>query len=188
MVISQLQHRPSTAYFLFEVLKGEHWCRYSPGSQKAFEEHYPGPWSGQMDCVRQWLANLRRETDAVDLWAGLSGNEVLLGSSVTDQAGNEPFTVAERKHVATSLSEIRAYLISTQQINEESLRDIDARLQYLQDASDRLGKKDWLNVVFAVVANIVVGAALAPDAARNLLRLAGSALAWVLRGSPILPL
>jgi hypothetical protein len=187
LIVSRLKHDPTEGYFHFDLQQGKHWCRFSPGNEKAIDEGYPGSWPGQLAYVGRWLGYLKREFTATDLWAVLSGESTLVSAGSSATADNRPFTPAERSRVAQSLAEIRAFLISAHQVNEQSVRLIDERLKYLEEASERLGRKDWLNVAFSVIANIVVGAALAPEAARNVLNLAGTLLGWILGGTPILP-
>jgi hypothetical protein len=66
------------------------------------------------------------------------------------------------------------------------LRFINARLAYLEDASKRLGRKDWMTIAVGIVTNIVVGAAFAPDTARELFRMAGQLFGWISSASPLL--
>ncbi len=107
---------------------------------------------------------------------------------MTDDASNQPFSLTEREHISRSLGEIKAYLVATHSLSTARLAFVEERLRYLEDSAGRMGRKDWVNLVYGTLINIAVGAALASDAAKELLRLAGSALAWLLGGLPILPL
>jgi len=186
--VPRLVHVPSGGWFLFDLRAGNHSCRFSPGGETLVEEQYPGDWTNQFHYVRQWLRHLKREVEAPDLWAAISRETALvLGAGVAGDAANTPFSSSERQRISASLGEIREYLVATQQVSGARLAFVEERLRYLEDASGRMGRKDWINVVAGALINIVVGAALAPEAAKDLLRLAGSALAWVLGGTPILP-
>ncbi len=61
LAVPLLVHVPSDSKFLFDLLKGAHWCQYNPGEEKFSEQKYPGSWPGQLGYVRQWLDNLKKE-------------------------------------------------------------------------------------------------------------------------------
>ena len=78
-------------------------------------------------------------------------------------------------------------MVATAGHTEEKNSFITLRLTHLEDASKRLGRKDWITLAMGTLTNIIVGVALAPDAARELLRNAGALLGWVASGALSLP-
>jgi hypothetical protein len=188
LYVPRLVHVPSASWFQFDLLRAGHWCRYSPGADKHVEEQYPGGWPHQIDYVRQWVRNLKREIETPDLWSAISGEAALVfGTPVVEDDTNRVFDALERQRLSRSLSEIRNYLVATHDLSDARAAFVDERLRYLEEAAGRVGRKDWINLAYGALINIIVGAALAPAAAKDLLRLAGSALAWILGGLPILP-
>jgi hypothetical protein len=186
--VSVLIHQQSGYWFLFDRLTGKHWCAFSPGAEELRQERYPGSWPMLLDAVRMWLGYLKRETESPDLWAMLGEENALSAAASAELYGeNTPFTAEERKRVEASLTEVRSLLIASHSINSEMLGHIDARLEYLEQASERLGRKDWLNVAFSVITNIIIVVAVPPETARNILNVAGAVLSWVMGGSPLLP-
>jgi hypothetical protein len=184
---SVLRHTPSGFYFRFEVTGEGHWCKYSPAFETLTDENKTNLWQTQMEFVNHWLENLKREIQAADLWASLTGGNSLSVASSGHFEDNAPFTASERKRVESSLAEIRALIVASHQVSAETLGEIDRRLEYLEESAGRLGRKDWLNVAFSIVTNIIVTAAIPPETARNILNVAGVVLGWVLGGSPVLP-
>jgi hypothetical protein len=75
----------------------------------------------------------------------------------------------------SSLDEIKAYLLEGQQFDAGQAKTVEREFAYLKESSRRLGRKDWLNVLYGGLITVIVGVALAPDAARSLLRLAATA-------------
>ena len=47
-------------------LNGGHYAIYSPGGETPKEEHYPGSWNEQENCVQIWLNSLKRELNSPD--------------------------------------------------------------------------------------------------------------------------
>ena len=50
------------------------------------------------------------------------------------------------------------------------------QFRYLADALERVGRKDWLLMLYATLINTAVAAALPPEIIHGLLRLAGTLL------------
>lgn len=127
------------------------------------------------------------EQETPDLWSALTKEAELsrVGSEAED---NTPFSPLELKRVAASLSEIKEYLLQThQQLAQEQIDYIEDRFRYLEEASARMGRKDWINITIGVFSNIIVGVALAPDTAREIFRIAGQVFKWVITTVPLLP-
>ncbi len=183
-----LLHMETEYYIQFDLAaEGQQLCRLSPGSGAIIETSIPGSWDLQMEYVRSWLTNLKREITAPDLWESLSTESSLSAAASDSLDANAPFTSEERKNVQSSLAEIRSLIISSQEMTDEAIAGIDRKMTYLLESAERLGRKDWLNVAFSVVVNIITAAAMPPEAARNILNVAGVVLGWVLGGSPFLP-
>ena len=56
---------------------------------------------------------------------------------------------------------------------------IDNQFAYLDAAANRMGRKDWLHVCYAVLINIGTGLALESENFRALLRSANTALQYI---------
>lgn len=187
-IVSALVHQPTRYWFKFDMGDEGHLCAFSPAEDTLRGGEYPGNWNKEMSYVRKWLTYLKREAQAPDLWTMLSGDNTLSEAASPELSDdNAPFSVQERRRVENSLAEIRSLLIASTNLSDEMLGHVDARLEYLNKASERLGRKDWLNVAFSVITNIIIVVALPPETARNILNVAGTVLNWVLGGSPLLP-
>jgi hypothetical protein len=186
--ISVIAHSPTNYFYAFDFAqKGTHWSSFSPGAEATIEEHHPGGWREQMHYVRGWLNNLKREVDTPDLWAAIGNEKALVRAAVEENTSQSPFTSAERDKLAEGLKELKAYMQATYQLTSDQISYISDRFDYLEEASGRLNRKDWLMLAIGVITNIVIGAALAPSAARDLFRLAGQMFAWILGHTPQLP-
>jgi hypothetical protein len=62
---------------------------------------------------------------------------------------------------------------------------VEGRINYLMAASERLGRKDWKNLLLATLISIVVSAALPPEVVRELFIFVGSVLRQILE-TPLL--
>ena len=185
LTISELRHDVGH-FFQFDYRGHKHFCTYSPGLETQQESQYPGNWPLTLGYLRNWLTFLKREQEAPDLWETLRQGTSLIEAAVASADDNRPFTQAEKDRISASLREIREHLRSTEALDEARQRFIDARLDYLAQASARLGRKDWINMTVGVLGNIAVGALFTTDSARELFRIAGVVLRWLLTGQPAL--
>jgi hypothetical protein len=187
LLVSQLEHVPTEFFFKFDFHRDSHWTLYAPGEGRAEEPRYPGSWDGQLSHLRKWLENLARELDAPDLWSTILEERALVASA-TGELPNTTFAPEEQRRISLAVNELRVFLVATGQLSNEQVRFVSSRLKHLEDAATRLGRKDWITLAIGALTNIIVGIALAPDAARELLRMAGRLLGWVAPDVPTLSL
>lgn len=186
-MISQVRHGPTGYYFMFDFQNGAHFCEFSPGEDTVEVLAFPEVWSRQFACASNWLAFLKREVDAPDLWAAIGKEKQLVSDAARSDDDNKPFTIEEQKRIREGIEELKTYVLTTQSLIGEQARFVTTRLDYLAQASERLGRKDWISIAVGVVASIAVGIVLPSEAARELLRMAGALFGWVSPG-PLLSL
>ena len=185
--VERLTHVPSGYYFTFDKQFGVAGPHYRP-SQKEVVETSTGPlqtWEQVLSHVKVWAEILKREVLEPDLWKIFSEDNRLVGASI-DDVENLPFTPQEQERIKLAIVELRAFLHATCAHSEAHLAFIDIRLKHLEEASSRLGRKDWITLAIGALTNIIVGAALAPEAARELVRTAGALLGWIVSGVQLL--
>src|SRR2546423_1282125 len=69
-------------------------------------------------------------------------------------------------------------------VTPEQVEFISKKLGEMQAASERLGRKDWMNLAIGTLTSVIVSAALDRGVAKALLQSASTALSWLL-GGPI---
>ena len=145
-----------------------------------------GDWQSMFEIAKGWLAVVAKEHFEPNLWH-LNDVERALGAPAFDEMDNRKFSEIELSRIESALVELKAFLVATSGHTGEQNSFITLRLTHLEDASKRLGRKDWITLAMGTLTNIIVGVALAPDAARELLRNAGALLGWVASGALSLP-
>jgi hypothetical protein len=101
---------------------------------------------------------------------------------------NTPFLPQERDRIARSVEEIKVSMSSRPDIQPEQLRYLFEKLDEMSDASERLGRKDWINFALGSVTSVIISAAFDPVAAKALLDATDAALFWVFgAGIKLLP-
>lgn len=178
--VETLTHRTSGHYFVFDRYQSDANPRCKPGADTAGELDVGRlkNWPAVLATVRRWLRVLRAEVLEPDLWELAAEDKKLVTAKIED-LDNAPFTPDEQHRIHVAISELGQFLKSTVGQSEANLKFIESRLQHLESASSRLGRKDWITLAMGTLTNIVVGVALSPESARELVRIAGSLLGWV---------
>lgn len=173
-----LRYRPASFYF--SIARGElghnqdgFIVEFSPGEETQLESNTSGVWQNVVWDVTRWLGNVRREIEIPDLWEKLSIDNELVQRINADSSDNLPFTQSELLQVRKSLEEIKTYLIQANVLSEDQRKLIDARFSYMEAASTRMGRKDWINIVVSNLLSIVITLSLSGDSTRDLFRFAG---------------
>jgi hypothetical protein len=123
-------------------------------------------WDAMMPRVQRWLQFVKLDLDTPDLWAELQREGELLIAGSNEVTENTPFTPEEQKEILGRLDELANYVRKTPSLSRAQMQALDEKLEYLVEASGRLGRKDWLNAFIGVTLAFMLSAALAPESAR----------------------
>jgi hypothetical protein len=167
-----VRHRSSNYFFSVSVtIAGEHIAVFSPGEQTLKEERPQLNWKGVEAQFAKWVTNLSEELQIPDLWSTITGDTQLIRLAADQD--NRPFTPDEQTQVKKALDEIKAYLIKTHNLSGDRLEAIERQLSYLDEASARLGRKDWTVILLGSLLGMVSNLSLSADGTRDLFRFAG---------------
>jgi hypothetical protein len=125
-------------------------------------------WDAMLPRVQRWLQFVKHDLGTPDLWAELKREGELLRVGSNEVAENAPFTPEEQKAIAGRLDELAKYVRKTHSLSQVQMRPLEEKLDYLVDASGRLGRKDWLNAFIGVTLAFMLSVALAPESARTM--------------------
>ena len=148
------------------------------------DKRYPGSWEYQRRYVREWLSYLRREIDQPDLWAEISKYRLPPESELGPDVPNEPFTAYQVEQILSGLNQVRAYLEEQGLATEEQKLFVNERLNYLEDAAKRQGRKDVIHTCIGVFFTIITALALAPEQAKTMWYLIRDAIAGIIQFLP----
>jgi hypothetical protein len=170
--VSVLEHRPTGYFCIF----GAHSVTTSPGIKKKVEGfRHEDNWGTKENACGRWLVDLKVEVEAPDLWSTI-GEEKALSTAASSSLDNRPFTASEQKLIGTKLEEIKAYLLQAQPFAAEQAATIEREFAYLKESAERMGRKDWLNILLGGLFGLAVTLSLEPEKAKGLLRLAATVL------------
>jgi len=182
LIVSKLIHSHTSYYFIFDFLKDAHYCEYSPGKEKLVDKTYPGDWATQFSYFEEWISYLKREIESPDLWGALQNEKNIINATVNTE-NNELFNEDEKIKIKTSLNEIKEFIYTSNVLQVKDREFVEGRFQYLIDSSERLGKKDWLNITLGVIINVILFLSLPSESAGELFRFVSVSLKWLLKAS-----
>lgn len=179
--VSKLVQGPEY-YFLFDNAEDVCFSEWCPDDEKFIGSRTSNViWEKQFQNCKDWLSYLQRETESPNLWEAIAQeSQIISAASLADL--NTTFTKEEKEYIHSGIEEIKQYLLTAHKIDPEL---VESRLNYLAEASERVGRKDWINLLLSVLIGIVVAAALPPETTREVFRFVGQVLKNVLH-QPIL--
>ena len=112
-------------------------------------------WSGNRsrhiaEGLQEWLPKLNFKFDV--FCSLLQDREAL---TETARLEDTPFSPVEVDRISVELQELNAFIKSSVSLSEQSQQRIEGQLEYLREATSRLGKRDWIGLFIGVVINII---------------------------------
>lgn len=104
---------------------------------------------------------------------------------INEDPSNLLFSAAERSRIAESLRLLNDDVSKSSQFTAEQLDLISRKMQEIQSASKRLGRKDWINYVAGTITTLCISAAFAPDQAKAIFNALNSAFSWLVSHPPV---
>ncbi len=146
-------------------------------------------WLG--DSVKKYLAYLAYQAEEAedqiipDLWAQLDSSS---NSPVASQViQNTLFSSEEQKRISESLNEFAEEIKRREILTKEQLNLLNERIEYLVEASKRLGRKDWLAAAAGALIGYTFQVGLTANVATQIIHLAGEAIRWIGHTPLLLP-
>ena len=186
VTVPRLFHRRHRRYFFrFDRKRAgvRYWISFAPGvnteqSILGIEEG----WSSVITHVQAWASLVKAEVEAPDLWAeSVRERKIAVTAAATE---NESFTPDEQRLLRDKLAEIEAYVKEVYTIAEDQRGFLEGQFVYLKGALERLGKRDWLNVLNSTLIGLAINQLVPSDVVPNILRFAWTAM-QVVFGHPL---
>lgn len=126
-------------------------------------------WPQLMDELATWADEVRYEMNTPDLWAELKRVPQVLAASQTTDASNAPFSPNEQSEISGKLDEIKKLVRGRFELTDEQFAVIDERLDDAEEASKRLGRKDWILMFYGAVTSTFMTDAVPPNVIQTVL-------------------
>jgi hypothetical protein len=107
----------------------------------------------------------------------------LTAGLAAESESNAGFGKDELNEIKLRAEDIVVGLSARGDVTDEQLNLLRRTIEEVVDASNRLGRKDWIMLVAGTFTNMVVGAAFAPEATKALFQLAQKSFGWVFQNA-----
>jgi hypothetical protein len=163
----RIKHKSSVSYFFVGGGPG-HYVGNSiigDGPDTRYELY---SWNSLISRISLWLQLVKSDLDTPDLWAELQRGAELLGAGLSVVTENTPFTADQQREIAERLKNLREYVSVTHSLSKAQIQTLDEKVDYLIDASTRLGRKDWLMAFIGAILGFVLGNPLLAESAHTI--------------------
>jgi hypothetical protein len=164
----QIKHRSSESCFIVRGESGYYVGQSVVGDGHAWP-YSPCSWQTLIPQVSRWLEEVQHDLNTPDLWAELRREAELLGSGSNRVIENTPFTPEEQQEIARRLEKLATDVSHALSLSGAQTNAIEGKIDYLIEASTRLGRKDWLNAFIGVTLGFMLVVALPSESARGIL-------------------
>lgn len=176
---NELRYKDTGYWFRFVVEHGIFSWEFAPGKSMQTEGGgggYDASWEDMLKAVSYWLSYIKREIEEPDLWDHPPLETGSLWDPLASIKGNTQFTDVEIAHLNRSIGEIRKFILESGSHTNSEVKFVDEKLNYLLDASKRMGRKDWIAIATTILFGITTFLGFDADSARALFRMAGETL------------
>jgi hypothetical protein len=146
--------------------------------------HLPDSWLDVKFEFGRWLDDVKVELDTPDLWEELRRGSELLSLGLHRDLANAPFSPTEQAQIAQQLTEIKQYVKKNCELTSEQTARIDLRFDDAEEASRRLGRKDWILLFGGALFGLVLSAVVPPEVMQHVLIMTEQGLRHLFGGGP----
>lgn len=149
-------------------------------------EYGPVYWGDVLDDIfPQWSHNVRLENETLDLWEELRRAREILAGSQRESYDNTLFTSDELQQISAQFRQIKEFLRKAYSLSDEKLVRIEARLDEAEEASRRIGRKDWRLLFCGLILTLIVGDLVTPSVVHHLIVMAFDGLSNLFGGNAL---
>ena len=129
-------------------------------------ERSAAPLRTALEVLDLWLAELKAEMEAPDLWGGLERDRALV-QAVGENPENAPFDDADKEAINDALDEIEETAQAAYSLDGAQAAQLAAGIADLREKLDRMGRREWITYAAGTLA-LLQASVLPPDASRQI--------------------
>jgi len=120
-------------------------------------------WENCIPYVMDWARTVERELNTPDPWESLPKIAENAELAVTPGTANTPLTYSEVQQIQRAIADMRRLFVATSKQSLENETAIREQMDALQLASERMGRKDWVNLAIGTVVSLALQVAASPE-------------------------
>jgi hypothetical protein len=115
-----------------------------------------------------WARELVYVTQTPDFWATYqSSGQFFTGPD--QPVDNGPFTTRERAAIEGRIEEVKRQARANPELTEDQISAIGEKLDYLKEAADRVGKKDWRVLLYGAAFGLILNDTVPPHVVQGII-------------------
>lgn len=126
-------------------------------------------WSTVLEEFKQWAEAVQYVADVPDFWEEFRQAPEALTAAQSTGASNTPFTPDEQAEISNRLDAVKQLVRKQFELTAEQLSAVDQRLDDAEEASKRLGRKDWLMAFYGAVMSTFMTDEISPHVIQTVL-------------------
>jgi hypothetical protein len=131
-------------------------------------------WNATLVAATSWgrrVAKAAEREKGPDLWKELRHGEGFFEGESRQDTSNTPFTGTEQAEISARIKKARDYARTSGELNSEQIARIETRLDHIEEASTRIGRKDWLMMFNGGILSLVLADTITPQVAQHIFML-----------------
>lgn len=154
-------------------------CTEQVGNEPEFKNGRALTWTALYSIIERWAGKVADWAETPDLWE-IRHDWKSFASAQDNSIPNTPFTQDERLAVSSQLKAIREDLKKTYELTEAQEAKIDEHFKEAEEASKRLGRKDWIVFLMGTAVSLVITGVVTPEIFQHILMMAFTGLEHIL--------
>lgn len=161
-----IRFKSTRFHFTFKMFEELFTIERVPGDKRAYSKQECKTWGGLLERFNLWLDDLRREVETPDPWEQNENYETIVSVVPSLSAPNEPFSLAEQRGIWKALVAMQGTLLAATEGIEEQQAAIRAEIQNLKEATERMGRKDWVMLTIGTLVSLATAMTITPEATK----------------------
>lgn len=156
---SRILHLPTGSYLEVTAAagrSGKFFVNWHVTDGPGRDQYITDGWDNVLQQVVFWAGEVKYVTETPDLWAELQKSRTVLAMAAEDEISNSLFAVEEQAEIAARIEEIKQQTRENPELTAAQISGIDNKLDELVDASKRVGRKDWLVMLYGAAFGMIV--------------------------------
>ena len=165
-IVTYLKYQDTNYYFMFRFLSVSGYeTEYSPAEKSlVMEESVRGGWKQFSTRVRRWLRHLKREINIIDKWDTFKLGLQVIPFSFGSSNKSENFSADELKLISLKIDTIKQE-VKKLELPEETIRQLNEKLDTLNDKADKLSKTDWKELFIGAIIGTIFNLSIPKESA-----------------------
>jgi len=110
--------------------------------------------------LKDHLLSYLNEAEEIDMWWQYKNGNKTLNIDSIDFDNKDLFSIDEKAQITLALNDLKLLIENRFQLNEKEMHVVNARLNYLIEAKERLNKFDWKSLLINTIINITAALSL----------------------------